>query len=498
MRESDMRDHDLFEDRRKEFTALVEIEHDEKDRENDGWVTFDCFSRKQPWGYAPLENEFDLLALRASFTSVARLFPGIGESEGRWVKIDVAPQKTVNSISAEVVMFGDNAEPVSLHIVSVSPVELSEWENGVFMLAGEVRSPASFIAGVLDVALRRSGTFAIATYDVGQGNCNAIVDKYEHPRVFFDLGWAPNFHAHTRPPFQPAFFSCDHHTVAPVVLSHWDMDHWSYAIARSKYDPANLTTKHEWNEEALKRFWIARAPEIEQHQIGPLARSFYNALANEYLLPGISAMLLWPDNCERIRFSDGWLEACEPATHLTRDRNNTGIAMFVRPKGKGPAILMTGDADFPSIPSLVTNQRLKLAGMVAPHHGSRITSAAVPKPMPGSPKKLVLSVGKGNSYGHPKQDSIDAYEAAGWDWTVVLTQDRHECNRTYSPYAVGHEHNHGNILLKFSINAKDPQCGCGSVQEGNLCLIPSDVPMSTPLAAVKKTRRRKIKGVTIV
>ncbi|EJM89742.1 hypothetical protein PMI33_02019 [Pseudomonas sp. GM67] len=496
MRESDMKDHDLLEYRRREFTALVEIERDEQNKENGGWVTFDCFSRKQPRGYSPRDTELDLLTLRVSFASVAGLFPSIGESEGRWVKIEVASQISENTISADVVMFGDNAEPVLLHIASVSPIELSNWESAIFMLAGEVRSPASFIAGVLDVSLRESGTLAIAAYDVGQGNCNAIVDEHEFPRVFFDLGWAPNFHARTRPSHQPAFFACNHHTAAPVVLSHWDMDHWCYAIARSKYDPVNLTTKHEWNQEALKRFWIARAPEIEQHQIGPLARSFYDALTRKQLMPGISAMLLWPDNCERIRFADGWLEACEPDTRQTRDRNNTGIAMFVRPKGKGPAILMTGDADFPSIPSLATNHRLKLAGMVAPHHGSTITAAAVPKPMRGSPKKLVLSVGDGNSYGHPKQDSIDAYEAAGWDWTVTLTKDRQECSRTYPPYPPKHEHNHGNILLKFSIKAKDPQCLCGCVRAGNLCLIPSAAPTSAAVAGVKKTRRKKAKTAT--
>lgn len=483
-----MKDHDLREDGRRKFTALLEIEHDEK--EEDGWVIFDCFSRSAPRGYRHLGNEFDLLALRAPLTSVAQRYPGILESDGRWVEIDVSSRKSPNSISANVVMFGDNAETVSLHIDNVSSVELSDQENDIFTLAGEMRSPASFIAGVLDIALRKSGTLAVAAYDVGQGNCNAIVDRYEHPRVFFDLGWPPNFHAHTRPPCQPAFFCCDPLTVAPVVLSHWDMDHWCYAIARSQYNPASLTTTHRWNKEALKRFWIARAPEVTQHQIGPLARSFYDALKKQYLLPGVSAMLLWPDKCQRIHFSDGWLEACEPTAGLKRDRNNTGLAMFVRPQGKGPAILMTGDADFPSIPSLTSNKRLQLAGMVGPHHGSRITLNSVPKPMKGSPEKLVLSVGNGNSYDHPRQGSINEYQKIGWDWTVVLTQDRHEC---HSRYSLGHAHEHGNILLKFSINAADPECECGRVQEGNLCLIPSHAPVIAPIAPVRRTRRRKAK-----
>lgn len=487
-----MKEHEFFESHRRGFTALVEIERNQQDSEG-GWVTFDCFSVTPTWQRHRHREEFDLLALRVSFASVAQLFPAIGESEGRWVKIEVTSQATTReSISAEVVMFGDNAETVTLHIAHVSSVNLNSRENELFRLIGARRSPASLIAGVLDFSLSAAKGLAIAAYDVGQGNCNAIVDEYEHPRVFFDLGWAPNFHRHTRPLLQPDFFSCDSLTTAPVVLSHWDMDHWAYAIARSEYDPANLTTRHVWNVGALNRFWIARAPETEHHHIGPLAQSFYKALEKVRLLPGLPAILLWPEKCQRIRFSDGWLEACEPAPSLARDRNNTGIAMFVRPKGRGPAILMTGDADFPSIPSLKSNTRLQLAGMVAPHHGSRITAGDVPKPMAGSPKTLVISVGHGNTYGHPKQDSIDAYEAAGWNGTVVLTRDRQVCDRTCLPI---HEHNHGNILLKFSTRTKDPRCGCGMVSEGNLCLVPSSVPIVAPVPGIKKVRRRKTKAV---
>ena len=100
--------------------------------------------------------------------------------------------------------------------------------------------------------------------------------------------------------------------------------------------------------------------------------------------------------------------------------------------------------------------------------------------MKGSPKKLVLSVGKGNSYYHPRQESIDEYQKPGWDWTVVLTQDPHEC------HSHGRAHMHGNTLLKFSINAADPQCGCGIVQEGNLCLIPSHAPVIAPIAPTRR------------
>ncbi|MBI6620639.1 hypothetical protein YA0783_20255 [Pseudomonas corrugata] len=492
MGEYETKEHDAFEGKRRQFTALLEIERDEQNEETGGWVIFDGFART-----FSDEQIFDLLALRTTFNSLAKLFSGLAEYTGQWVSIEVASHAAAHSIPAEVVMFGDNTESIYLHITSLTPAQLEPDEYRMLTLSGEARTPATFIAAILDFSLRASGDLAAAAYDVGQGNCNAIVDQYEHPRVFFDLGWAPNFHSFTRPPSQPDFFACDRRTVAPVVLSHWDMDHWSYAIKRSAFNPTNLTTKHEWNAQALQRFWIGRAPQTKAHQIGPLAMSFYRELTKVHLFPGIPAMLLWPNNCRRIDFSEGWLEACDPPSHLPQDRNNTGIAMFVQPNRKGPAILMTGDADFPSIPSLQTNKRLKLAGMIAPHHGSRITVADVPKPLKRGPKKLVLSVGNGNVYGHPKQESIDAYQAKGWDWDVVATHQRQTCPHTVALFPATHSHLHGNVLLKFSPGAPDPKCGCGQVRQGNLCLIPSHVVTSCPPSGTRKTYIRKKKTAVV-
>ena len=478
-----MKDHDSMKPRRKTFKALVDIE---RDGDEDGWVTFDCFSRRiSRSGFYGPKRIGGLLTLRLPLMSLVQRFPTIEDSESQWVQLIVASHANEKSVEALVVMFGDNAEPVVLHICDITPLQLSQEENHAFMLTNAPRSPETLITGVLDFSLQHAGELSVAAYDVGQGNCNAIIDEFEHPRVFFDLGWAPNFHAWTRPPRQPNFFSCDDVRVAPVVLSHWDMDHWSYAIARSQYNPASLTTRHEWNPKALARFWIARAPERPEHQVSPLALSFYEALTNKQLMPGISAMLLWPDDCAHIRFSEGWLEACEPTLPTPSDRNNTGIAMFVQQKGQGPAILMTGDADFPSIPSLTSNQQLELAGMVAPHHGSKITMTSVPRPKPGTPMRLVLSVGKGNGYGHPTQASLNAYQAAGWHGTAVLTQDRQICRDAHR-----HKHAHGNVILKFSVNTPDPLCSCWRVLMGGLCMTPSIAPTVPPIAGVKPVRLR--------
>lgn len=481
----------------REFISLMEVERDETDAEAGGWVTFDSFTAEGLDNYELLKALHSLewpggpglLTLRAPYNSVRARLQNIDDLNGAWLRIKVNGQANQDRIPAQVVMFGDNAEPPQVGIESSEPLprNIDEMLSSIWMLRAEVESPASVISGLLDIPLRGldMDQIFVAAYDVGQGNCNAIVDCYEHPRIFFDLGWAPNFHAKSRPPRVPELFACDSRIGAPVVLSHWDMDHWCYAIQSSAFDPGSLTTTHTWKPEALKRLWIARAP-LKAHKIGPLTKSFYHALANTQLLPGFSAIQLWPKGTKKISFSAGWLEACTPATGGLSDRNNTGIAMFVRPSTKRGAILLPGDADFPSIPSLVGKRKTPLAGMVAPHHGARITPGSAPGPRKSSPSRLVMSVGDGNSYGHPKQQAVNEYATLGW--TSSRTQDRYDCLRIG-----GAVHHHGNTLLKFQKSIGDPKCGCKSVDNGNLCLVPSSHSVVSPIPGVKRSKSTKKK-----
>jgi hypothetical protein len=484
---------EVQESAQRRFIALVEVERDELDEDTGGWVTFDSFAANSPdhW-YADSQ---ELLTLRAPFRKAAHRFPSLADLNSTWVQMVVQTVPTADSVPAQVVMFGGNLDnrPV-VGIASIEPIprELSAALTSEARLVSELRVNPGFISGILEIPLRGIDPdhLAVAVYDVGQGSCSAIVDNHEHPRVYFDLGWAPNFHAPSRPPCVPSHFSCEHHATAPVVLSHWDMDHWCYAIADSYYNPGSLTTRHEWKTEALERFWIARPPEDSKAQLGPLALSFYRALQRTELLPGLGAILLWPEKTKRIDFSGGWLEACRPPSGTPIDRNNSGIAMYVRPSAKVGAVLLTGDADFPCIPSVAGKRKVPLAGLVAPHHGAKVTAAFVPKPKKGSPSRLVMSVGAGNSYGHPKQQAIDAYQENGWRST--MTQSRYNCWRVQDV-----PHQHGNTLLKFSSAVQDPQCGCSCVEAGNLCLAPSSTSLPSPKPGVKAKIKKAKKAAAV-
>jgi hypothetical protein len=482
-----------FDGGRRFFIALVEAERDRQDEHDGGWVIFDSIAESLCEDLCDMQDfhpryfnaKEGLLLLRARVDELPNGQQWLDRANGTWVRIQVHAASG-ELPQAEVVLFGPaDGEPprVGLEIMKEKPsLSIIRYLDRFSMLASELRAPASLISGVLDLALNdiNPDDIAIAAYDVGQGNCNAIVDEFEHPRIFFDLGWAPNFHSKSRPYDQPDFFNCDQLLGAPVVLSHWDMDHWCYAIQNSTFNRGSLTTAHSWKPAALKRFWIARAPQKKKHKIGALTMAFYDELKNTYMFHGLSAILLWPKNAKKISFSFGWLEACCQSGVAPDDRNNNGIAMFVRPTPRAPGILLTGDAYFESIPCLYS--KIPLAGLVAPHHGAAVTPGYIPAPAPGSPARLVMSVGAHNTYGHPKQASINGYNAQGW--VSSRTQDRFGCICKTGSLV----HSHGNSLLKFNVGP-DPKCRCSCVPSGNLCLLPSTLAFPKPIAGVKPLKK---------
>ena len=488
----------------RSFLAIVEVA-DESDPDTE-WAIVDAVAedslglvlrsvRGDPTNESS-EDEWDVLALRCR-TQALMERNVVTDNRAIWYRVEVARHPSPRDIEAEVVLLGDTeGEPPKVGIRQIEQAErrvaseLTAWA----MLMRERRSAENFISGILDLALEGvDEDIAVAAYDVGQGNCNAIVDTYEHPRVFYDLGWPPNFNARTRPQRKPNLFSCQELCVAPVVLSHWDMDHWAYAVRSTTFDSPKISSRANWNDAALRRFWLARAPQQQAHQLGPMHMKLFEALRKVELLPGLPALQLWPDRTRRIRFRHGWIEACAPLDGSAGNRNNSGLAMFVVDR-HGHAVLLPGDADFSSIPTLrgwwrpraaemlaTTFEawwrrgfdgllretlalwwRSRLVGLVASHHGGRVDPRYVPRPLEGSPATLVISVGDGNNYGHPKQEALSAY--ATRNWRELRTSSRIPC-----PGPDRHAHELGNRLIPFP-KAPLPRCGCGCVIDGRLCL----------------------------
>jgi len=453
------------------FFALATFDEEPVDGDNRQYVTLDSLAedglyllRELPLRYLgryvdELPPQLLLLrCLRADFSRHTK------EPEGAnflWLRVLVSAQSDGDGVPAEVVQYADEVEVPTVWINRFEPVGRGFVDHWEFLTEIRYTQPStpSLVAGVLDHAMRDADFVSVGVFDVGQGSCSAILDEACSPRVYYDLGWPANFNGKSRPAHKPGIL--DFGRAAPVIISHWDMDHWAFAIEGMKYDRAELAMRPVWKDEALHRVWIAPNPRKTGHPVGPFLQSLLWALEYEELMPGINALQLLPDDLTYIDLTWGRLEVCEPPAGVEPNRNNTGLALWVY----GPEnqmMLLTGDADFNCIAGLSAKRRRRLVGMVVPHHGARVTATDVPKPAFHEDGYAVVSVGGPNVYGHPKQDAINSYLAKRWN--VRYTKRRRPCQYCEDGRP------HGNIRMLFDENP--PFGTCNGFGYDSICLHP--------------------------
>ena len=326
-----------------------------------------------------------------------------------------------------------------------------------------------------------------AVYDIGQGSASAIVDSHEHPRVFFDIGKPLSVFDYTRPKHAPKFFYCDQQKMtegsdwlhAPVVLSHWDFDHWAGILEKSYVFTDTSGNKHAKLTivpGALQRYWIA--PCQEHLALGATHLELIRQLLKTVNgASGLTALQYWPINLAALPFSHGVIVKAQPDAAVSNTsselRNNSGLVMLITPTEqrlvaegrvhKPTALLLQGDARCESIP--VDWSSFDIAGLVVSHHGGKMGMA--PSAPGGGPlSKVVCSVGeadpvRGKPYGHPHPDALAAHVTAGW--TVKTFTYQHIRPRTSDKKL-------GNYVL--SLDDEFPCCGCDCANNGNLSLNP--------------------------
>lgn len=162
----------------------------------------------------------------------------------------------------------------------------------------------------------------------------------------------------------------------PVIISHWDFDHVSGFFRFPQLQRA---------------CWITPV-----QRLGPGAKKIAAALASRRLLLGWSG--------RRISWSWGELLKCGGLPTVV---NHSGLALIVTLRS-GKRGLLVGDANYDTI-NLPSSSFDYLA---VTHHGALFTGIL---PKPAGPNSLgVISVGRGNVYGHPKEASIAAHKGAHW------------------------------------------------------------------------------------
>jgi hypothetical protein len=262
-------------------------------------------------------------------------------------------------------------------------------------------------------------------YDIGQGNAIGLCNEKGSVEAYSDLGGGVLGHAGTFPTALKNF--CFTKT-PPIILSHWDFDHWSSA----NRDP-----------QSLQLTWIA-----PRQSVGPT----HVALMTSIISAG-GRLLLVPNTLPAKWRGQLYLELC-----AGKGRNHSGIALTLsqKAKGEGALMLFPGDARYPALPSFTaTNDYLCV---VAPHHGGDMRNRNVPYCANQPVSRLAYSYGQPNTYGHPAKVTRTDHDQAGWhDWAVSPGVKPRYVRETVDR-ASGQP---GHILLSWLICTTPPPLPCG-------------------------------------
>ena len=227
-------------------------------------------------------------------------------------------------------------------------------------------------------------------FDVGQGSANGFVSDDGPVYLFHDIGCGAYANAKTCP---GGLVLC-HTRPAPIVLSHWDTDHWAGAC---RFAPLGNPTAF------LKRTWFVPFDAT----IGPTHITFATSILNA----GGSIVVLPPG-----AWQSPWLPLADNRSlRLLRGngstRNCSGVALEVR-DGEQRRWLLTGDVEYQYLtPHLARDY----VGMSVPHHGAVVKDPSA-IPLPSAPyARLIYSFGHDNSYRHPRQSCLTAHQLQGWD-----------------------------------------------------------------------------------
>jgi hypothetical protein len=274
----------------------------------------------------------------------------------------------------------------------------------------------------------------VLVLDVGQGNCNAVLEMPYLPRLYFDFGGGCYWNKRTYPKAREFRFDPN----CLIVLSHWDADHWYSA----QLVPA-----------ARDVIWLApRQPK------GPRATDFATVLERR------NKLIWWPNDLDEFSLGLGHVTKCRGT-----GRNDSGLAMQVTLRGVGRdrskfgrRVLLPADASYGSIPRRDSGG---YSGLVAAHHGGHAVGAI---PRVNRHGVVVYSFGLDNTYGHPRWDTFVKHLDAGW-------------NRAYATLG-------GDVVLQPPGHAAADKLGLGMIMDWDP-LPPDSGPGSSVWHRLRAARR---------
>lgn len=248
--------------------------------------------------------------------------------------------------------------------------------------AGRFPSSAIGKSPVAKKLLNKLGApYRIVVRDVGQASFCSALDQHGNELFHLDAGWPISVNLKTAAS-KPTLKT----NGVPVILSHWDWDHFHgyHAIPG-----------------LAESIWI-----VPVQRLGPGAALVAKNLAKHGRLLGIGSEIV----------SAGPLRVGR-CKGKTGNLNQTGLCIQTILQSS-KTVLIVGDADYDLVPP---KMKSKPNTIVATHHGAKFGGSTV-SPF-GGKGYCVVSVGKGNGYKHPSDAAIISHTAAGWLMSFTCERD---------------------------------------------------------------------------
>lgn len=330
------------------------------------------------------------------FVDTGKADSGLGALEAAWFVLDVSLQQLAEGARASVYPSLFSLPTIAYVKGTMPSVQQGKALSGIFSLA----SLPAITTAQLEQKLAVASADLLAAYDVGQGNSNALLVEHlqiASPTIYYDLGAGVYRNQHTTPIGLVFCFT----RTPPILLSHWDADHWAGAYANSVGG----------TYPALGQNWYAPL-----QTVGPV----HVAFAHDVFTGGGSMSTYAPLSGVIGTSTLGTTQTLRFICGSGSDWNNTGIVVAVEDDvlQPGRSWILTGDCDY----DFFMNQLNPLSpvGLVAPHHGADLASgvnAPAPVALNNGYRRLVYSFGAGNKHGkkqHPTAIGMQLHSTPGW------------------------------------------------------------------------------------
>lgn len=302
--------------------------------------------------------------------------------EQNWIELELVPG--AGAAPEAELYYNLFAEPIPVTMTMAGPVS----SRAAMRLKNSDPLAPIGDSTTTDITNAISGAFGgnaidhLGVYDVGQGNCVGFLVG-GRVALYSDFGGGVLANKKTFPAALTNFCFCSAKQ-PPVMLSHWDWDHWS---------SANRDTR------AKTSTWIVPRQKPLGHVHGTFIAAVTSAGGN---------FLIWPSGGAACTAGQITIDKCT-GTH----RNDSGLAVKVTaPKGtSGDPILLPGDAIYSYLPASIAQP---FDDIVCAHHGGKIHGAVAPACPANNHSRLVYSYGKGNRYKHPLSATRTEHDNKGW------------------------------------------------------------------------------------